>query len=131
MQEKRRFKDKLSQQLRFIRRSAELYDRGDKYEAIPIATHLRVLMRDTRHSTSLLSHLKAKDKISLYSSCVPPRLRMPGKRVLDYRGLGRYYLKIEEDLRGASHWIEPVLDHDAHPPVPVSVDEWWNMPIYV
>ena len=131
MKDKGYFKEQLARQLRFIRNSCRLYDEGNKEEAIRIGTSLRVLMRDTTDrkgrplSVSLFSHLKAKDKIKINSSCHPP-----SPRVFEFRGMGRETLKITEDYK-AYRWVEPILDYEAHPPTPVPVDEWWEMPVYV
>ena len=82
MKDKGYFKEQLARQLRFIRNSCRLYDEGNKEEAIRIGTSLRVLMRDTTDrkgrplSVSLFSHLKAKDKIKINSSCHPPSPRV-------------------------------------------------------
>src|SRR5919107_1473494 len=128
---KQRFKGKLSEQLRWLRNSCENYDRGDKSEAIRIATILRVLMHDTfdrrgrPNSMSLLTHLKAKDRIKLYSTINPP------PDAIEYHGMGRVFVNISEDLNVVSRRIEPVLDFEAGPPVPVSVPDWWQMPVYV
>jgi hypothetical protein len=51
------FKEQLGKQLRFLQTSCERYDAGDKDESIRIAQSLRVIFHNTRHSTSLLSHL--------------------------------------------------------------------------
>lgn len=63
-----RFKDQLRQQLRFIENSCEAYDRGHIEEAIRIGTCLRVLLHDTRKSTSLLTHLSARH-VPVLSTC--------------------------------------------------------------
>ncbi len=52
-----RFAEKFREQLRFIARSADLYDRGAEDEALRLATSLRVVLHDTRASTSLFKHL--------------------------------------------------------------------------
>lgn len=54
------FKEHLNQQLGYIKRSADLYDRGHHDEAARIAVSLRVLLHDTGSSTSLLTHMGAK-----------------------------------------------------------------------
>ena len=128
---KQRFKDKLAEQLRWLRNSCESYDRGEKSEAVRIATILRVVMHDTfdrrgrPRSVSLLTHLKAKDKIRLYSTIDPP------PDTFEYHGMGRVFVNVSEDLKMVKRRIEPVLDFEARPPVPVSVHEWWEMPVYV
>jgi hypothetical protein len=118
MPDKQWFKDQLTKQLGFLRRSCESYDQGYKDEAIRIATVLRVLFHDTGRSTSLLTHLKAKDNIWLRSTCYPPP-----PEVIEYYGMGRRTMKVTEDLKVSTRY-EPVLDDDAHPHIAVSVDEW-------
>lgn len=128
---KQRFKDKLAEQLRWLQNSCESYDRGEKSEAIRIAQSLRVLMHDTfdrrgrPRSVSLLTHLKAKDKVKLYSTIDPP------PDAIEYHGMGRVFINVSNDLKVVTRRIEPVLDFEARPPVPVSVQEWWEMPVYV
>jgi hypothetical protein len=73
---------------------------------------------------SLLSHLGAKDKVSLFRTCNPLRT------ATEYAGMARMYLNITEDSR-VSQRIEPILDDAAHPDVAVSVRDWWEMPVYV
>ena len=73
IEDRRRLKERLKQNVGFIRRSCELYDQGHKEEAIRIATALRVLLHDTRRSVSLLKHLKVKGITKLNSSCAPQR----------------------------------------------------------
>ncbi|WP_461516962.1 hypothetical protein [Porticoccus sp.] len=51
----------LQRQLGFIGRSCQLYDQGFEDEAIRVATTIRVLIHDTRNSTSLLQHLDKKN----------------------------------------------------------------------
>ncbi len=58
------FKNHLKKQLGFLQRSCNSYDEGFHDEAIRIATVLRVLIHNTRSSTSLLKHLNATTKLS-------------------------------------------------------------------
>lgn len=121
----------MADQLGFLKTSCEGFDQGDKKEAIRIATALRVLFHDTTdrkgrpRSVSLLSHLKAKDKVALFSTCNPPP---PG--ALEFAGMGCMYMHVLPDYQ-VSRRIEPVLDDAAHPAVAVSVRDWWEMPVYV
>jgi len=55
-----RYRQQLKKQLRFIVNSCRYFDNGDMDEAIRIATCIRVLLHDTKSSTSLLTHLNAK-----------------------------------------------------------------------
>jgi len=55
------YKKHLKRQLDYIDRSCKLYDEGYEDEAIRIATAIRVIMHDTRNSTSVLKHLNCKN----------------------------------------------------------------------
>lgn len=64
------FKEKLREQLGFLRASCKSYDQGDQAEAIRLATTLRVIFNQTKISTSLLTHLGASN-LMLLSTCTP------------------------------------------------------------
>lgn len=53
----------LYEQMRFLRRSAEHYDRGDFSEAKRLAATLRLLLHETKNSKSLLMQLGLKNKL--------------------------------------------------------------------
>ncbi len=55
------YKGLLRAHLGFIQSSAKSYDQGNSYEALRIATSMRVIFHKTRHSTPLLEHLDAWD----------------------------------------------------------------------
>jgi hypothetical protein len=57
----------LKEQIDFLERSAKAYDEGYVSEAKRIATTLRVLLHDTKNSTSLLK-LLGKNRIKFYNS---------------------------------------------------------------
>lgn len=61
MDNSERFIEQFRRQLIFIRTSCELFDRGMFEEGMRISVSLRVLFHDTRSSTSLLTHLNAKN----------------------------------------------------------------------
>jgi len=65
-----RFREQLVRQLGFLERSCASYDAGYTDESIRIATCIRVLLHDTKSSTSLLTHLHAK-RIRLLSTVSP------------------------------------------------------------
>lgn len=65
------FREHLRRQLRFLGRSCAAFDAGHQDEAVRIATSIRVLLHDTRSSTSLLTHLGAKQ--TRLRSVVPVR----------------------------------------------------------
>ena len=64
------FCNHLKKQLRFLERSCNAFDSGDHDEAIRIATIARILLHDTRSSTSLLTYL-GKNDIKLLSTTPP------------------------------------------------------------
>jgi len=68
------FEQQFQRQLEFIAISCALYDQGHKDEAIRIAVAVRVILHDTKNSTSLLAHLGKKDSVKILStmSAVPP-----------------------------------------------------------
>ena len=63
-----RLTEKLREQLRFMRRSCEAFDKGFEDEAIRIATSLRIIFHHTGVSTSLVVHLGYEGKKMLSSS---------------------------------------------------------------
>lgn len=71
MEEADRFRTQLRIQLRFLATSCEMFDKGDQEEAIRIATTLRVLLHDTKKSTSLLRSLDATDT-RIITTCQTP-----------------------------------------------------------
>lgn len=60
-----RFRRLLSSHVGFLKRSCWLFDQGHEDEALRIATSLRVIFHDTRHATSLLTHLDLKKPTDL------------------------------------------------------------------
>ena len=66
-----RFKQHLTNHLRFIERSGRAFDAGDESEALRIATSLRVIFHQTGSSTSLLTHLGATGISMLSTTCSP------------------------------------------------------------
>ncbi len=60
--------DQLRRQIGFMQRSADMYDNGYDDESIRIATAIRVLVHDTRSSTSLFTMLGVKASLTLLST---------------------------------------------------------------
>ena len=56
-----RFKQALKNQLKLIEMSCSNYDSGNPEAGLGISVNLRILLHDTRSSTSLLEHLKNRD----------------------------------------------------------------------
>src|SRR4051794_34571370 len=111
-----RFARKLHEQVQFVRRSASLYDQGAEDEALRLATALRVVLHDTKSSTSLLTHLGLNDTKMLSSS----------------RGHGNWQDYLSQELNLSSP--EPVKMHpllgDQFREMPF--DDWWrNEPVFV
>ncbi len=121
---RRRFRDQLTRNVGYLRRSCELFDQGHTDEGIRIATALRVLLHDTNRSKSLLSHLKVKDIMRLNSSCHPPP---PG--VLMFEGMG--VVEMEVSGHEVDRRLVPLLDQTAFKHIPVPIEQWWEMPVYV
>jgi len=109
------FKIQLQRQLGFLRRSAEIYDRGYHEEAVRLATTIRVMLHDTKASTSLLSHLGAKSSCTLLTTVSTPPLK-PGLCLFD--GLTTMSL----------HGIEPNFGERGQF---VSVADWWKQVVLV
>ncbi len=109
-----RFREQLKHQLTFIANSCDGYDRGQVSEAIRIGTSLRVLLRDTRQSISLLKHLDAK-QVPLLSTC-KVRESIPHGTAFD--GLASFSVAgIRPKLGQSSTLIE------------LPANEWWKQPV--
>ncbi len=65
---KERLNKKFQEQIQFIMRSCESYDKGFEDESIRIATSLRVIFHNTPASISLIKHLNFHNKKMLTSS---------------------------------------------------------------
>ena len=74
----------LGRQLQFLHQSCASYDGGFFDEAIRMATVMRVLLHDTKHSTSLLKHL-GRSTIELLTTC----RQVPSSAVY-FEGLGQF-----------------------------------------
>lgn len=109
------FRKQLEKQLRFLKTSCDMYDAGDKDEAIRIATVIRTVFHTTKNSTSLLMHLKSQH-IELLSVCekIPDGAKFwPNLTVLK--------------LSPIEGWAEytPKL-HTARTKRLVSLNQWWR-----
>lgn len=115
------FREHLVKQLNFLRRSCEAYDAGHIDEAIRIATVIRVLIHNTKKSTSLLEHL-GSTMIRLLSTA-----EEPSSETRFYMGLGVQTVKSIPN--GISATYVPLYDGPTQRFVPVS--KWWNQVVYV
>jgi|GEM_PF-1209999 len=114
------FRQHLVRQLGFLRASAAAYDAGYRDEAYRMAVVLRVLIHQTRKSTSLLRHLGA-ESVPLLSTTEPA-----SPRAVFYDGLSLIAVQ-----GGSSNvTIGPALER-AHTRRFVAAQEWWTEEIYV
>lgn len=124
----RDFSADLARQLGFVDRSCQLFDGGARDEAIRIATPLRVMLHQTRNSTSLLTHLGAWPAVPMLSTCVDflrgPSNRPPGMTPLFAFGLGWVVHLEERSVVVPSLGVGPVQRA-------VSAEEWWNEVVWI
>jgi hypothetical protein len=120
MRSREEFLEKLRQQIRWLQKSADEYDRGDVTEAIQMAVRLRVLLYDpskaNAQSRSLLTHLGLKLTLKLLSTASPMPLggtALPALTNLSILHEPPTY-DFKPKLTGA--------DRSAY----VSVAKWWN-----
>ncbi len=113
------FKEHLEKQIGFLERSCAAFDAGAEDEAIRIATVIRVLIHQTKSSTSLLKHLNATT-INLMSTCEgagPNTVMCMGMGVVGIHGDGRTTYKPN---LGDVPYIEFV-----------QVSKWWDAVTFV
>lgn len=106
---KQRLLHKLGEQIQFLERSCEIYDRGEESEAIRIATSLRVIFHHTQKSTSLVEHLGFKKRKMLSTA----------------RGFHDWqdYLKVQINLNSeAPVKMVPMLGTSFSE---ISIQQWW------
>ncbi|MEB6539616.1 hypothetical protein MXM81_11010 [Serratia plymuthica] len=108
------FKSHLKSQLSFLERSCSAFDQGYTDEALRIAVVLRVLLHQTKRSTSLLTHMGAEN-IKLLST---DGTAHPGALL--------YYGLVTTHISNGHLTYTPNLDsfHDGHKKL--IVDEWLN-----
>jgi hypothetical protein len=124
----KRFKQKLEEQINFIRSSCQAFDNGNKKEALRIATSIRVILHDTPQSTSILKHLNAKD-INLFTIHVePPK---PPEDMNGYMPIHAFSMGVI-NLGGTDFGYGPNLeDFSPGKSRVLPVDEWWNEIIWI
>lgn len=111
-------REQLNDQIGFLRSSCEAFDEGKTAEAARIATCVRVLINDSRTSTSLLTHLGQRGKVRITTQCerIAPDL-YPGQSVLAY--LATY--------RGSAWYLPRAYDEVLRTHLrSVSIEEWWT-----
>jgi hypothetical protein len=121
------FKGQFDHQIAFIETSAAAYDSGNEPEAKRLAVNLRVLLHDTRNSTSLLKHLAVKDLLPFRNTAADP----PPVGVLMMFGGGLCSVEATLGEGGGKSRFVPVLDTDpARNSRPLQCfADWWNGPV--
>lgn len=112
------FQAHLTRQLTFLKRSCEAYDAGATDEAIRMATVIRVLLHNTKNSTSLLKHLNATtiNLLSTTTGATP--------NTIMFFGLGTMHLSDAGGKYFASLDFGPIKNL-----IPVS--QWWDQIVFV
>jgi hypothetical protein len=113
------FRSHLARQLSFLERSCAAFDAGFHDEAIRIATVVRVLIHQTKNSTSLLKHLNATT-INLLSTCEPTT-----PNTLLAKGMGTLSYSSE----GGWSYFPSLGDGPIKELIPVS--KWWDQEVMV
>ena len=113
------FRSHLRKQLGFLERSCASYDAGFHDEAIRIATTVRVLIHNTKNSTSLLKHLNATT-IKLLATA-----EEPSAQTVMYIGLG-----MKRIFPGKAEYFPQLGDG---PPINqfLPVSKWWDQVVMV
>lgn len=116
-------------QLKFLERSFETFDKGidREDEAIRISTHIRVLVHDTKNSTSALTQLKLKN-IDFFSFI--PKFERPtlpeGEMYDQSQG---FYIPLAPMVFGGNYRNGTYLninDGGNIPTISLSFDDWWS-----
>lgn len=113
------FQSHLRRQLRFLESSAASFDSGFHDEAVRIATVIRILIHQTKSSTSLLKHLNATT-INLLSTTEGAT-----ERTVMYMGMGRARLHGD----GNYSYLPSLSDGPHSFSIPVS--KWWDQVVFV
>lgn len=103
-------------QLKLIKNSCDLYDKGDEFEAIHLASNLRVLLHDKNRNVSLFEHLEIKHKVKYLSTT----LDFQPANLMSHFGLG--YIR----TTNIQSEYKPNLDLDYSRSKLLNFDEWWN-----
>jgi hypothetical protein len=113
------FKIHLRKQLKFLEQSCSAYDAGNHDEGIRIATVMRILIHQTKNSTSLLKHLNSTT-INLLTT-VKDLPRDTVSAVMSMSGL-------TIDINGIKYY--PTLGNSSYK-AQVPVSKWWDQIIII
>jgi hypothetical protein len=117
-QSQRALKRHLDEHIRFLRTSAELYDKGVTAEAKRLAVSVRVLVHDTQASKSLLGQLGMKGRQFVDTASERPRTV-----TTSYAGLVGILLGA-----GAPEYVPHI---DGGGSKLVSFEQWWTAPVII
>lgn len=113
------------EQLSFLQGSAAGYDEGDEPEAKRLALHIRILLHDTKRSTSLLTHLGLKERMPFRDTA--PADPPPGVVAI---GAGLCFFNFTMGNPGGVEF-RPALDlfPDGRTHPPACFGDWWWRPV--
>jgi len=123
----------MKRQICFLERSCEIFDKGERDEAIRIAVTLRTLIHDTSHSTSLLRKIKLKEILVLASSCelIPikdQKLSFENEPESYINGIRNGQVIFARDsltTLDENKIIQPILA-ERKSYINLSIEDWWN-----
>lgn len=108
--------DHLTRQIKFLRRSCEIYDTGNFDEAIRLAVTIRTLIHDTPKSVSLLNQLKINNTIE-----IPTSFGHAKKLPENFQAVSILPIFATSSAAGSSSPF-PLPE----PAVTLPLEEWWN-----
>lgn len=116
-------RENLKEQLKFLKKSAEEFGKGDVSEAKRLAVTIRLLLHDTRKSASLLGQLRIKNNMAYLdtSNTYNPNNLMP------HTGLVSIYYSSEMP----SPIYRPRFNQLAHTYTTVDFNTWWSNNIVI
>jgi hypothetical protein len=122
------YQERLRTQLRFLERSIEAYDDGERDEAVRLAQTIRIVCHGTNRSTSLLEHLKVVDSIEMLDTAGRPT----PDNVLSSHPL-TIIMVVPKGADGYAEHV-PICDLPLSPGRAVGIvrfAEWWGWPVLI
>jgi hypothetical protein len=125
-----RLKESLTEQVDFLRASAERFDAGHQHEAKRLALTIRVLLHDTDGSKSLLEQLALKSALAFLDTRT--RREPPvGVQVLKQIGWPTGIVVLSMRIGGSTNFrAELGIDRESQPR-DINFDDWWEEPLLV
>lgn len=124
----KRSREELAEHLRtqvgFLQKSARAFDEGDETEAIRLAVTIRVLVHNSKTSTSLLKQLGVQHQLKFVDTApFPPEPTTPGALVKRFDG-GLAYMQMNGE---GAKFCAPLDDNPPEPSYgPQPFRTWWN-----